>query len=279
MEPLGVTATVHLFPGLHRHLMELLRGLSPEDWSRPTLARGWTVRDVVAHLLDGDVRRLSCQRDGLAITPPEGPLSNYPDVVTFLNSLNADWIRAARRISPGLLMQFIDLTGPQLAELFASLDPHGPAFFAVTWADQAQSEHWLDIGRDYTERWHHQAQIREAVGALPLDGREWLNPVLELSMWAFCRGLKEVRRIRGTTLTLDVTGEAGGIWSIVADARGWSPWRGAPAQSSARVRIAADTAWRLFYNALSAADARARVEGEGDPELVERCLSVRAVMV
>ena len=33
-------------------LVDLLRGLSREDWKRPTVAKSWVVRDVVAHLLD-----------------------------------------------------------------------------------------------------------------------------------------------------------------------------------------------------------------------------------
>lgn len=34
-----------------RQLLERLGGLSEEDWSRPTLATGWTVQDVVGHLI------------------------------------------------------------------------------------------------------------------------------------------------------------------------------------------------------------------------------------
>ena len=45
--------TLPLFPELDRLLLELLRGLPPADWQRPTLARQWSVKDIVAHLLDG----------------------------------------------------------------------------------------------------------------------------------------------------------------------------------------------------------------------------------
>ena len=30
----------------------LLRGLTPEDWEKPTIAGSWIVRDVVAHIVD-----------------------------------------------------------------------------------------------------------------------------------------------------------------------------------------------------------------------------------
>lgn len=34
-----------------RDLLDLLETLSPEEWATPSLCAGWTVRDVVAHLL------------------------------------------------------------------------------------------------------------------------------------------------------------------------------------------------------------------------------------
>ncbi|MEU0313383.1 maleylpyruvate isomerase family mycothiol-dependent enzyme [Nocardioides sp. NPDC006273] len=34
-----------------RDLADFLETLTPEQWDRPSLCRGWTVRDVVAHML------------------------------------------------------------------------------------------------------------------------------------------------------------------------------------------------------------------------------------
>jgi uncharacterized protein (TIGR03083 family) len=55
--------TAPLFAPLHAELVTLLRGLDRADWERPTLAGDWKVRDVAAHLLDGDLRTLSARRD------------------------------------------------------------------------------------------------------------------------------------------------------------------------------------------------------------------------
>jgi len=54
---------VHLLPVLDRKLMELLSSLTPDNWQQPTVAKLWTVKDVVAHLLDGNIRTLSLLRD------------------------------------------------------------------------------------------------------------------------------------------------------------------------------------------------------------------------
>ena len=47
----------HLFRDLHRHLLDLLRSLTAEDWHRPTVCSAWCVKDIASHLLDGDLRR------------------------------------------------------------------------------------------------------------------------------------------------------------------------------------------------------------------------------
>src|SRR5262249_23136124 len=187
IEPVFVT---ELFCQIHAELLSLLRNLSGDDWIKPTAARQWVVKDIVAHLLDGDVRRLSFQRDKAPMVSPETAVENYRDLVDFLNQLNAGWIRAAKRISPGLLIEFLELTGAQVCELFRSLDPFAPALFGVAWAGEQESQNWFDIAREYTEKWHHQQQIRDAVGAPSLTGRKWLFPVLD----TFLRGLPHTYR-------------------------------------------------------------------------------------
>ena len=80
--------TLPLFLVLNQKLLELLRSLPPADWQRSTLAWAWTVKDVVAHLLDGNRRTLSLLRDGHVGEAPEQP--GYDGLVGFLNRLNAD---------------------------------------------------------------------------------------------------------------------------------------------------------------------------------------------
>jgi hypothetical protein len=62
----GVIDTRHLFRPVSGELAMLLRGLPADAWRRPTIAGRWLVRDVVAHLLDTTLRRLSFHRDGMA---------------------------------------------------------------------------------------------------------------------------------------------------------------------------------------------------------------------
>src|SRR4051812_15817270 len=142
----------HLFRELQGHLLELLRSLSAEDWHRPTVCSAWCVKDIVSHLLDGDLRRFSIQRDGYV--PPDAPawFESHGALVEYLTRLNAEWTVATRRISPRNLIRLMKLTGHEMSELFKSADPYGPATFPVGWAGQTESPMWFDIAREYTER-------------------------------------------------------------------------------------------------------------------------------
>ncbi len=269
--------TAGLFLPLQRELVALLRGLSEADWSRPTVARGWTVKDVAAHLLDTDLRRLSAQRD--RHIPSAARLGSYEEIVAFINQLNAAWVETARRLSPRVLTDLLEWTGPQLAELFTSLAPDEEAAIPVAWAGEGRSANWMDVGREYTEKWHHQAQIRDAVGAAALDSRRWLGPVLQLSLYALPHAFRDAEADEGSALSIHIEGEAGSVWHILRGRAGWELREGEATDAAARVRLDADTAWRLFFNALDRDEGAARVEASGDARLCATFLAVRSVMV
>ena len=278
MEPTAPLYTAPLFAPLYAELIAVLQTLNAKDWTRPTVARAWQVRDVAAHLLDVDLRKLSVNRDG-HLAPADQPLRSYDDVVRFLDRLNADWVAAARRLSPRVVVELLGVTGPLVAQLVASLPPHERALFPVSWAGEQESENWFDIGRDYTERWHHQMQIRDAVGAPLLLERRWLHPLLDLSLRALPHAYRDLNAAAGTAVTVRVTGDGGDAWSLVRDANAWQLYRGAAPNASATVTLDPDFAWRLLYNALTHEQARQRARVEGDAALIEPLFAMRSVMV
>lgn len=278
MQPVAPVSTADLFAPLHAELLTLLHTFTDEDWGKPTVAPLWTVKDVVAHLLDGDLRRLSFQRDGMPPLEPETPLASYGDLVTFLNQMNADWVQAAQRLSPRLLIDLLTLTGPQVAAYFQALDPHAPALFPVAWAGDEESPNWFDLAREYTEKWHHQQQVRDAVGAPGLTARKWLCPVLDTFMRGLPHRYHDLDAPRGTCVTVFITGEAGGTWTLCKEPRVWQLYAGSTPDAAAVVRLNQDTAWRLFTKGLNPADARQRILIEGDETLGARLLDLVAVM-
>lgn len=276
MQALGPVDTRPLFLPLHRELMTLLRDLDLADWSRPTVAGRWCVRDVAAHLLDVQGRDVSILRDG-HLVPPDGPISGYDDLVAFLDRLNADWIRATNRLSPRLLLELLETVGEQAAATLADQAMDTAATFAVDWAGQDQSRQWMHVGRQYTEYWHHQMQIRDAVDVPRLLTSQWLRPLLDLSIRVLPRTYQAVDAPVGTTLTLTV--DEAGAWTLSRAAEGWTLSFGAPESSTTHVRLSADESWRLFYNARTLEDARRKAEISGDARWAEPLWRARSAMV
>lgn len=277
IEPLSPVYTAALFPGINAELVALLRGLDVDDWLRPTVARSWRVRDVVAHLLDVDLRKLAGGRDRHRVTARSA--SSFADIVDLINELNAGGVSYSERLSPRLMADLLEVTGGWVSAYVAELPPHAESRVAVAWAGEERSENWMDTGREYTERWHHQMQIRDAVGAPGLLRRHWLRPVLDLSVRAFRRAYKDVPAAVGTAVVFDIDAEGENVWSVVREESGWAVMCGRASGAAACVSADADTAWKLLYNALTLEAARARVAIVGDHSLAEPMLGARSVMV
>lgn len=278
MKPVAPIDTVELFPPLREELVHLLRGLSDEDWQRPTAAPLWRVRDVAAHLLDGDLRRLSFHRDRLPPLPPDRPVETYRDLVDFLDAFNATWVAAARRLSPRLLVDLLAWTGPQVEAHLRALDPEGVAVFSVAWAGEQQSQNWFDVAREYTERWHHQQQIRDAVGAPPLTERRWLHPTLDTFVRGLPHACRDLDAPAGTHVIVRISGPAGDTWTLVHEAGAWRLYAGSSDAAAATLTLDQDAAWRLFTKGLNGEAARRRLQVEGEPRYADPLLRYLAIM-
>ena len=85
---------------------------------------------------------------------------------------------------------------------------------------RGESAHWFDVGRDYTERWLHQQQIRDAVGAPPLTGRAVAPPGARPVRAGVCRSAIAIRSPpSGATVHVAIEGPAGGDWTLRREAR------------------------------------------------------------
>ena len=280
LRPVPPTDTRRFFRPVAAELVTLLRGLPAEAFDRPTVAGTWRVRDVVAHLVDISLRRLSFHRDGHPPPPPAQPPRTERQFVAFINGLNGQWVEAARRISPRLLTDLYEFAGAALADFTESFPDHGPALFAVSWAGEERSEGWFDLGREFTEHWHHQAQVRAAVAAPPLRDPAWLHAVLLIALRGLPHAYRDAAGTAGQTLTIDITGAAGGVWTLRRDDDGWSLWAGEESGESARVVMSDETAWRLLFNALPLDSADDRLlTRSGDAALFAPLLRARSVIV
>lgn len=279
MEPPLPVDTRALFRPVSSSLVVLLRGLSHEDWARPTIAGTWVVRDVVAHLLDSTLRRLSFHRDGMKPPPPPGAISSDRDFVDFINALNAQWVSTARRLSPRVLTDLYEQASREVADWFESLSLDAPALFPVSWAGEQASAGWFDIGREFTELWHHQQQIRMAVAADFLANPRYLGAVIDVAVRGLPYALRDVPAEPGQTVVLDISGASGGLWTLSRGSQRWTLSRGEPPSVTTRIRLDDETAWKLLFNALTEAEAARAVHVEGRAQFASALLRARSVIV
>ena len=279
LTPLPRVDTRPLFRPVSSALVTLLNELPTPGWDIATVAGLWTIRDVVAHLTDLTLRRLSFHRDGMPPPPPGQPIRSAQDFVAFINTLNAQWVVASRRLSPRVLTDLFARASAELADWFEALPLDAPALFSVSWAGESTSEGWFDVGREFTELWHHQQQIRMAVGAPSLDDPQYLRAVIEIALRGLRHAYRDVETKVGDMIALDVSGPSGGRWTVRRDEGRWTVLEGDAPDARTRVRMSDDTTWKLLFNALGRDDVRRTIHIEGDQSLAVPLLRARSVIV
>jgi hypothetical protein len=209
------------------------------------------------------------RRDRWELRPGEGE-----DLDTWLNRFNQQWVDASQRISPALLIELINVAGLRFEEHVATLDLDAVGA-PVQWATGADpAPVWLDVAREYMERYVHQQQIRRAAGR-PSLGAAFTGPVLMTAAHALPRALDQVIRAAGTVVTFTAEGQGGGTWHVVRGADGWEPDPDRPDRPAAcQVRITVDGAVKLYVRDPSAA----ALTWQGDAEVADALAKVKAIL-
>jgi hypothetical protein len=268
---------LHLFPELNRQLINFLKELPIGDWNQYTVAKKWRVKDVVAHLLDGNNRQISLKRDGWTVEP-DVEINSYGQLIDYLNRFNADWVKAAWRMSPGLLIEQLEKTNEEVYSVFKKLDPFGQSIYSVGWAGESVSYNWFDIAREYTERWLHQQQIRHAVGDTGIITKELYHPCLHIFMQAWPFACANADAPEGSMLKTVITGEGGGEWFLVKEKKGWKFSETGTNTLAAETTIDGNTAWILFSKSVRKENIPGKYSIKGDQQLGERVLDMVSVM-
>ena len=260
----------HLFMPDRRALLALFDELEPDDWKRPTACAGWDVRDVALHVLGGDLGNIAIRRDGVAYLRP----ALREDLAPFVNRINAEWITAARRLTPRLIRDLLEFTAEPIADCMRAID--GSKVDAnVSWASRQPVPRWLDVAREYMARWVHQQHIRDAVGRPGQDTSEFAGPVIATSMFSLPIALEGEP---SGTLAIEILGAGGGTWVVTSQSGGWRLFRGNPSTPTSRLRIAAGDWWRTVTLGLSPTEALSRAAVEGDSAPARAAMGAIAIV-
>ena len=276
VDPIDSSEVLDAIEHVEAQLLDLLETLTSAEWDQHTIVPGWRVRHVAAHLLDTALRRLSLVRDGHVV---ERPASGAPaDVRVFVDRVNAEGVAVYGRLSRAVLTALMRTASRDLCAHLLTLDPQAPATLAVSWAGEEESRNWFDIARELTERWHHQQQIRLAVGRPGIETRALYHPVLDTFMRVLPHTYRDVVGPAGAHLDVRVTGPAGGLWQLYRGDDGWRLTRGLEGPAMATVTIPGEVAWRLFTKALTRAEAEQAVTVDGDRALGGHALRAVAIV-
>jgi len=265
LEPLPPIFTAHLFPKVEAKLIELLRSLTPEDWEKQTLAPKWKVKDVVAHLLDTELRRLAIARRGRETV--DSKTLSYAEIVELVNRFNGEGVQQYGRLNESDLISRTELASRELARCLQSLDPFATAMIPVSWAGDETSPNWFDTAREFTERWHHQQQIRLAVNKPGIMTRELYYPVLDCFMRALPHAYRDVPAISGALAQFDISGDCGGSWYLLRDGEAWVLTASPVGKKISETKIPQEIAWRIFTKGISRDIAGPQVQFAGDAEI------------
>jgi uncharacterized protein (TIGR03083 family) len=261
-EPLQPIFTAHLFPKLEAKLIELLRSLTPEDWDKQTLAPKWKVKDVAAHLLDTQVRKLAAARHGYK--PENSKKLSSEKLLGLINYLNAEGVRQFNRLPTDELISRMETASRESAQYHQALDPFATAMFPVSWAGEEESSNWFDTAREFTERWHHQQQIRLAVNKPGIMTREFCFPVLDCFLRALPFSYRSVGAKPGSLVQFNISGECGGSWYLFREGDAWKLIASPAGEKVSEVMIPQEIAWRIFTKGIAPEEARTQVRVSGD---------------
>jgi uncharacterized protein (TIGR03083 family) len=164
-------------------LLNLLAGLDPEGWDRPTECPAYRVKGVTTHVLGDDLSLLSRQRDGArdGLSQLAQELSGA-DFRTLLDTFNDRWVATASFLSTPMVTELLRLTGEWTASYYESVDPEAPGEAVGIFGAKrgSSSPLWHAIAREYLERWVHHSQIRRALGFGSLADRQFLEVGVEV---------------------------------------------------------------------------------------------------
>jgi uncharacterized protein (TIGR03083 family) len=257
-------------------LLELLTSLDGSDWDRSTPCPGWSVLGLATHLVGDDLSFLAVQRDHHVGTPAPTGLSD-DEFIAWLDDLQAEWVHAARRMSPRLVVESLASLGDDVADVVAEQDPSTPSAH-VSWASPGPVPIWLDHARELSERWIHRQQLLQSLDRSADLRADLAEPVLDGLRWAYPHRLASLPRPAGTRVAIEVTGPVMDLhWTLVSDGTGWQFGTRGVVQFDAELQLSTDQAWRLLTNNLSAVQLQ-RLAATGDVEIVEALLNTRAII-
>jgi uncharacterized protein (TIGR03083 family) len=203
---------VDLLRGEFHALASLCATLSPDQWVAATCLPGWTVHDVLGHIV-GTETMLSGQPS------PDVDVSRLDHVKNPIAEDNERWVESVRALPHHeLLARFDDVTRTRLTQLERMTQAD---FDAPSWTPVAKDETFGRLMRiRHYDCYLHEHDIRDAVAAPPRQDREdlWSATDEVATGLGYLVGRKAAMP-DGARVQIDLTGPVTRTFSLVVDGR------------------------------------------------------------
>lgn len=269
--------TRHLFKAIALDIIGLLKSVPPAKWNGKTCYPNWRVKDIIAHMLQTAMYRLSKQRDSYKLDS-KGGTPEYTQLSGWIEDANERWVSCYTEVSPEVLLPMFEETELQLAELMEAQDLETPPFYKVAWADESIQFNWMDVAREYTERWHHQMQVREALGLPLLYDKKYFVPLLDILALSLPKWLSAYKPAVPADIVFTLSGELHYTIVLQRQAEGWTLTARGANRIAGHLQLSAEVFWKLLMRSISPEQAKADIQLEGDSKILDYFLNARAVM-
>lgn len=263
LRPAAPLDLLSLYPLERAELLDVLGGLTAEEWGAPTECPAWSVKGIALHILGDDLSLLSRQRDDEAAGVQLSAGMNWDEIMGSIDRFNEKWVEASSFFSAAVLVELLRLSGEWTHAFYSSIDPHRLGE-PVPWAGPDPAPYWLLSAREYGERWIHQMQIRRAVHRSGRTDARFVVPAVAVAMRGFPQGFSILPADDGTTFVLSIDGTEG-EWTIRRDGGTWSLYEGAADNPTVQLAVDLSTAAALFSRAMASEEVAALpITGDAD---------------
>jgi uncharacterized protein (TIGR03084 family) len=222
-----------------RALVDVLRSVSGDIWFSPTPAKGWDVRDTVAHLADTDEIAVDTCTGG------RRPLNDFAQTLSSAEDVTLWGVLLGRRRSGAEVLAWWEKAQAAERAVLASLD----ASARVPWGLGMRVSSFITAR--LMETWAHGLDVRSTLGAEVPD-----TPRLRSVAWLAIRALPYAFGVAGVEapgrpIRFELSGPDGGVWTF------------GPPDVPDVIRGDAGEFCRVFVQRLARADASTLI-AEGD---------------
>ncbi len=193
----------------------LLDALPDDAWQTPTSLPGWTVHDVVAHIVGTEL-----MLSGTPTPEPDGDVASREHVHNEIGALNERWVEHLRGESPAsMLAKYREVTTRRKAMLSAMPVEE---WNTVTFTPAGPDSYGRFMRVRVFDCWMHEHDIREAVGR-PADGDRLSGPDTRLALDEMATSMgfvvaKKGKAPPGSRVLLRLTGPAAREIRVALDA-------------------------------------------------------------